>query len=56
MYTFLDTLEHTRAVECLLIMIYSPYTPYLVKYRTYEEQCLNKELNNIQIVGDQFSI
>ncbi|XP_053401502.1 conserved oligomeric Golgi complex subunit 7-like isoform X2 [Mercenaria mercenaria] len=44
-----DTLEHTRAMECLLVMIYSPYTPYLVRYRTYEEQCLNNELNNIKM-------
>lgn len=42
-------LEHTRSLECLLVMIYSPYTPYLVKYRIYEEHWLNKELNNIQM-------
>ena len=32
-------------------MIYSPYIPYLVKYKSYEEALLLKELNNIRLVS-----
>lgn len=45
-----DTLDYTRAMECLLVMIYSPYTTYFLKYRAYEEKCLNHELNGIKMV------
>ena len=50
-YYFIENLEYTRSMECLLVMIYSPYTGYLLKYRTYEEGCLNNELNAIKIVS-----
>ena len=42
---------HQEAVECLMVMIYSPYTHYLVKYKSYEEALLLKELNNIRLVS-----
>ena len=45
-----DKLEHTQSIECLMVMIFSPYTPYLIKYRALEEEWLNKELDNIKMV------
>ena len=48
---FTDTDSHQQAVECLMVMIYSPYIPYLVKYKSYEEALLLKELNNIKLVS-----
>ncbi|XP_052816204.1 conserved oligomeric Golgi complex subunit 7-like isoform X2 [Mya arenaria] len=44
-----ESLECVRAVECLLIMIYAPYTPSLLHYRQYEEASLARQLNNIQL-------
>ncbi|KAL4234116.1 Golgi transport complex subunit 7 [Mactra antiquata] len=44
-----DDLEHIKSMECLLVMIYSPYTVYLLKYRQYEEDCLNKDLETIKM-------
>ncbi|KAH3692541.1 conserved oligomeric Golgi complex subunit 7-like [Dreissena polymorpha] len=44
-----DNVEYVRSMECLLVMVYSPYTPYLLKYRGYEEAQLNRELENIKL-------
>ena len=55
-FHFPDTEPHQQAVECLMVMIYSPYIPYLVKYKSYEEALLLKELNNIKLVSLRYEL
>lgn len=44
-----DCLEHSQSVECLLVMIYSPYSSYFLKYREYEDELLSKQLEKIPL-------
>lgn len=46
-----DDPSHVKSLEKLLNTVYSPFRPYILKYRTFEELALNNELDNIRLVS-----
>ncbi|XP_064611193.1 conserved oligomeric Golgi complex subunit 7-like [Liolophura sinensis] len=44
-----DDPSHVKSLEKLLNTVYSPFRPYILKYRTFEELALNNDLDNIRL-------
>ncbi|XP_076469947.1 conserved oligomeric Golgi complex subunit 7-like isoform X2 [Babylonia areolata] len=44
-----DGLAEATSLEQLLLAVYQPYRPYLVKYKVFEEVALGKQLDNIPL-------
>ncbi|KAL8588662.1 hypothetical protein ACOMHN_001979 [Nucella lapillus] len=44
-----DGLREATSLEQLLLAVYQPYRPYLLKYKVFEEVALGKQLDNIPL-------